>query len=163
MDNIPIEHVSSFNFLGLTIDQHLTWKPHLDKITAKITRATGILNKLKFLLPIDIKLSLYNTLVLPHFNYNLILWGHKFNKIEKLQKRIVRVTSCSKYNAHTEPIFKVLKILKLQDLYKQSLLNFYHKHQNDNLPYARHIILSIECKICMNMQQDVLINYNYQK
>ena len=37
---------------------------------------------------------------------------------------------------HTEPIFKILNILKIQDLYRQTLLKFYYKHQNDKLPYT---------------------------
>ena len=60
-----IEQVKSFNFLGINIDQHLNWKSHTDKVHAKLSQTMGVLNKLKRLLPIDIKKMLYNSLILP--------------------------------------------------------------------------------------------------
>ncbi len=69
-----------------------------------------------------------------HGDTNTLAWGHKHIALEKLQKKAVRVIACSKYNAHTNPIFKSLKILKLSDLYVLGLLKFYFKHSNDQLP-----------------------------
>ncbi len=54
--------------------------------------------------------------------------------IVKLQTKIVRITSLSKYNAHTEPIFKSLKLLKLTDILKLHELKFYYKYTNNKLP-----------------------------
>ena len=42
-----IERVTDFDFLGLTIDQHLTWNGHVQKISNKISRSLGIMCKLK--------------------------------------------------------------------------------------------------------------------
>ncbi len=47
IDDIIIERVAEFNFLGLTIDEHLTWKCHINKISNKISQCMGILNRLK--------------------------------------------------------------------------------------------------------------------
>ncbi len=47
IDDISIERVAEFNFLGLTLDEHLTWKCHLNKISNKISQCIGILNRLK--------------------------------------------------------------------------------------------------------------------
>ena len=134
IEETEIEQVETFNFLGLTIDQHLTWKPHTSKISSKISRAMGIINKLKHFLPLHVKKILYSSLVLPHLNYNLILWGHHSERIFKLQKRIVRVTTVSKYNAHTDPLFKQLGFLKLADMYELSKYKFYYKLCNNKLP-----------------------------
>ncbi len=56
-------------------------------------------------------------------------------RIVKLQKKIVRITSLSKYNAHTEPIFKLLKLLKVKDILKLHELKFYFKYKNNKLPW----------------------------
>ena len=96
----------------------------------------GVLNKLKHFLPLHTKLTIYNALVLPHINYGLLAWGFKCDKISKLQKKIIRCITCSKYNAHTEPIFKELKLLKVTDIFTLTKLKFAHKYINDNLPYA---------------------------
>ncbi len=42
--------------------------------------------------------------------------------------------SLSKYNAHAEPIFKKLKLLKLEDMLKLNEVKFYYKYKNHPLP-----------------------------
>ena len=51
-----------------------------------------------------------------------------------MQKLAVRYITCSKYNAHTEPLFIQLKLLMVQDIYKLNVLKFFYKYQNDTLP-----------------------------
>ena len=46
----------------------------------------------------------------------------------------MRIITCSKYNAHTSPIFKALEILKVEDIFKINLLKFQFKSENDSLP-----------------------------
>ncbi len=105
IDNIIIDIVKEFIFLGLTLNEHLNWKGHIDKIANKISRSMGILNKLKYVLPLSAKLHIYNSLILSHLNFCILAWGYKCDRIVQLQKNISRILSLSKYNAHTEPIF----------------------------------------------------------
>ena len=136
LNNDKIERVKTFTFLGLIMDEHLTWKPHIDKIASKLSRASGIINKLKNILPLNIKITLYNTLVLPHINFNILLWGHSYSKVYKLQKRIVRNIICASYSSHSNPIFHDLNILKVQDIHLLSKLKLYYKHIKGTLPDA---------------------------
>ncbi len=48
---------------------------------------------------------------------------------------MIRSISVSKYNAHIEPIFKQLELLKLMDILKLQELKFYYKYKNKRLPY----------------------------
>ena len=96
----------------MTIDKHLNWKPHIEKISSKISRALGIINKLKHYLPLNIKQTMYNTMILPHINYGILSRGFRENRLATLQKRAMRIITSSKYNAHTEPLFKQFKMLK---------------------------------------------------
>ena len=41
--------------------------------------------------------------------------------------------SCSKYNAHTEPLFKSLNLLKVEDIFKIKILKFYYKYLQKNI------------------------------
>ena len=145
IDGMLLERVKSFNFLGITINEHLKWGDHIDKISNKISRNIGILNNVKNFLPEKIKLTIYNSLILSHINYGLILWGHKSckcDRILKLQKRAVRLIKCAKYNAHTEPLFKQLSLLRIDHLLKQQELKFYFKYRNNLLPvYLQNIPL----------------------
>ena len=89
---------------------------------------------MKHYLPIFTKVLIYNSLILSHINYGLLLWGYSCKRIEILQKKAIRVISLSKYNAHTEPIFKQLKLLKICDILKLQTLKLYYKFKHDQLP-----------------------------
>ena len=106
IDGAYIECVNDFNFLGITINNHLNWQSHTNKIANKISKTIGILNKLKHFLPPNTLYIMYNALILPHINYGLLLWGHQAHQIVKLQKKAIRIISLNKYNAHTSLIFK---------------------------------------------------------
>ena len=61
-------------------------------------------------------------------------WGFDCNRLTVLQKRIVRIITASKYNAHTEPLFKKLGLLKLEDMMKHNTLKFYYKFKKNKIP-----------------------------
>ena len=106
IDVTRVECVNAFNFLGITLDRHLNWNSHTDKIASKLSQTVGIMNKLKDYLPQNILSTIYNSLVLPHLNYGILAWGHKFSRIAYLQKKCVRIISHCNYIAHTGPIKK---------------------------------------------------------
>ena len=134
INGIIIERVSSFNFLGLTIDEKMTWKQHTIKIANKISRSLGIMRKLKNFIPLRIMKLLYNSLVLPYIQFSILCWGFNPGRIVTLQKRAIRLLSGSKYNAHTQPLFKKHNLLTLNDIFILSTLKFYHKLVNNNTP-----------------------------
>ncbi len=69
-DNI-IEKVLEFNFLGLTLNENLNWKNHINKISNKISRSIGILN-----MPQQITILIYNASVMSHLNYCITVWSY---------------------------------------------------------------------------------------
>ena len=134
IDGHDIERVVEFNFLGLTIDQHLNWNPHIQKVSNKIARALGVISRLKRILPPHILRTLYNSLILPHIQYAILAWGFNGSRVSKLQKRAIRLITLSKYNAHTGPLFKNCNLLHFTDIFHLNALKFYYKHENNNLP-----------------------------
>ena len=66
INNINIENVAEFNFLGIQLGQNLKWKTHQNHVSLKLTKIIGILNRLKHELPLPILKTIYNTLFLPH-------------------------------------------------------------------------------------------------
>ena len=73
------EFVDNFNFLGLIITTNQNWTSHVDMLTAKLSKTTGILNTLKHVLPINIMRTIYNSIILCHLNYGVLLWGPKLH------------------------------------------------------------------------------------
>ena len=47
IDDTEVKEVSKFKFLGITVDQNLTWKNHVDDLAKKCSRSIGISHKIK--------------------------------------------------------------------------------------------------------------------
>ena len=125
LDDVSLDRVNSTKFLGVTIDENLTWKKHIDAISKTISRNAGMLTKLKHFVPENILYTLYCTLILPYINYGIIIWGSAcklyLDKIFKLQKWAIRTISNSHYRSHTGPLFLKHNILNVYDTYKLSI------------------------------------------
>ena len=90
IDGEVIENVSSFNFIGITLDESLTWKNHIDLIKNKISKTTGVFYRLAKTFPEEILVTLYNSLIASHLNYGILAWGIVATRLEKLQKKALR-------------------------------------------------------------------------
>ena len=137
INNINIERVTDFNFLGLIMSSSLQWNKHIDHIALKISKDTGILYRLKSVFLSDALLTLYNALIMPHFHYCLLVWGSNVkdgHKLHLLQKKAIRSIGNSHYIAHTEPICKRLHMLKVSDMFRVAIWKFYYKLMNNKLP-----------------------------
>ena len=134
INNIAIERVENFNFLGLILNEHMFWKHHIDTIANKLTKFSGILNKLKRFLPVHILRTLYFIMVQFVLTYGILAWGFEHQRFVKIQKRFIRIISLSTYNAHTEPWFKQLGILKINNLFDLNCLKFVYNYNKGELP-----------------------------
>ena len=93
MNNIGIDKVTDFDFLGITLNESIKWHSHINKISTKISRAIGFIYKLMQYLPIFILKTLYHSLVLPHLTYGIIAWLSYSDPIFKLQKLLQKVVT----------------------------------------------------------------------
>ena len=133
----PIERVTQFNFLGLILQSNMSWSMHTDHISLKVSKAIGIIYRLKDVYPLLVLQTLYNTLILPYFNYCILSWGATIsngNRLHLLQKKALRLISNSNYIAHTEPIHKNLRLFKLTDMFPIAVWKFHYKLMNNQLP-----------------------------
>ena len=131
LNNVDLERVDNTKFLGVLIQENLGWKTHIDYICDRVSRATSILARLKHYLPKSALLLIYNSLCISHMMYAISVWGEapksNIDRMIKLQKKGLRHVTNSKYNAHTEPLFKLEKMLQLHDLFKLQCVKLVHK------------------------------------
>ena len=137
--NIFIDRVQNFNFLGVNLNENLNWNSHIDQTSIKISRCLGIMYKLKHVLPIHILKLLYYSLILPYLSYSILAWGGGGHLqldyvCSVCNQKAIRLITNSRFNAHTEPRFKALNLLKLEDIHKLCVLKFYFKYSHDELP-----------------------------
>ena len=138
INNAKVENVIKFNYLGFMLDECLSWNAHIEMIGIKISKAIGIISHLKLIYPQRILFTLYNSLIISHMFYGILLWGKSDNvhRIEKLQKKAMRIISYSRPLEHTEPRFKAFNLLKFNDIFTLKLLKFFYKLSNNSLtPY----------------------------
>ena len=129
-----IERKREEKCLGLFINEHMNWNTHIFNITETITKTQGVMNRLKHYLPQRILQKLYSSLILSHLNRNITAWGFAAHKLCRLQKRELRLITDSKYNAHTQPLLKLLATLTLDDTFKMQCVKVYNKFIQGNLP-----------------------------
>lgn len=132
MNDVNLIYSNDVKYLGVLIDKNLNFKPHVEKICAKVSRTLGVLYRISINTPELILVKLYYALVYPYLTYCNIIWGGAsachLNKIMLLQKRAVRIITGSNYLEHSTQLFLKLRILKIVDIYKYLCCMFAHKN-----------------------------------
>ena len=131
-------------FLGIHIDSNLTWEHHIEKVAAKMRSIIHLLSTVKKTFPIRLKIMLYKSLLLPHVNYCLPIYGKGkgYNKIATYMKWGLRTCANLRYNAHTNDTFRFFHILKYEDMYELQILLLAYKFINGLLPTSYDDILT---------------------
>lgn len=157
VQNKTIQSTNTIKFLGLNIDQKLTWAPHINEICSKLSTTCYIIKQLRDTVTSDILKLLYYGLVHSVLQYGLIFWGSSshLNKAFIVQKKILRCMSKSHPLSSCKPLFKMYGILTLPSLYIYLLLLYiienkhlfiknkevhsYHTRREENIyqPYSR--------------------------
>ena len=120
-------------FLGVMVDEKLKFKEHVDLISTKISKSTGIIYKLaKLKMPFKVLKQLYYNLIYSHLNYNVCCYASTYsthlNKLFLLQKRVIRIINNASFLAHTDPLFFSNGILKVHDIYKLNVGLYMYDH-----------------------------------
>lgn len=87
LNGTPIEQVKAFTFLGLRVNETLTWTDHIEEVANKISKTIGVLSRLKNSLPCKILKMIYSALILPRLHYCNLAWGYHPGRLEVLQKK----------------------------------------------------------------------------
>ena len=138
VNNTKILRVEKTKFLGVTIDSHLSWTPHIDYISKKISRSLGILLKARKKLDTQTIISLYYSFTYPYLIYCNQVWGKTYSThlqpLHLLHKKVIRIITDSAYLAHTEALMKKIMILNLTsiNIYTRSILLY--NYVEGNLP-----------------------------
>ena len=131
LNNTQVTPSLSCKFLGIHLDNKLTFKKHIDYVLGKISRLTGILFRIRDSLTLKARLDYYYAFIYPYLNYNVTVWGGTYETtLQPLvlqHKKVIRTIANADYRDHTTQIFANLKLLKLKDIYLYNLLTHMHK------------------------------------
>ena len=163
-----LNEVHETKFLGVIIDNELSWLPHIKYLSKKLKCNTGVLNRIKESLPHHLFKSLYHTLFESHLTYGITVWGSasatKLSPLFTAQKHCIRIMFGNKEaylnkmktcvrarewgnqelgeefytKEHTKPLFNKHNILTLQHLYNYHSLFDTFKIVKTHTPIALH-------------------------
>jgi hypothetical protein len=182
IDGTIIKRVRQAKFLGVTIDDQLSWKPHLELLNKKLKSACGRIYRIKNCLPESLHKLVYHTLFESHLSYGITVWGgvsvNNLDPLFKTQKKCIRILfgdkkafeekfkTCARcrpidkqyldsefYSKEsTKPLFKAHDLLSVHNLYKQRCIMELFKIIKYRLPISLYELFNKS-----NRREDLLI------
>ena len=145
MNKKAIVQKDHIKYLGVIMDCHLNWKHHILNVSKKISRSIGVMYKLREFLNMNMLKNIYYSLIYSHIVYAIQVWGSacdtELNKILVLQKKAVRMMTNNDYYPQvpgplvsTNPIFRELEILKVDDVFRLHVSKFIYSCLSFNTP-----------------------------
>ena len=125
-------------YLGILIDDHLSWKYHIDHIATKISKTVGIIARLRHFVPFSILTNLYRSLILPYLSYGIVAWGRAakshISKLLILQNRALRLMHFADKQQHAIPFFLDSNFLPIQMVYFEKIASLMDDVSNRIVP-----------------------------
>ena len=138
IENVVINRISHTKYLGLIIDEQLSWKEHILQLRNKLKGLFPIFYDIRNFINLKDAQIIYYAMVLSRINYGLIIYGSADNKLmlplQTLQNKLVKVLLNRNYRDPTDEIHDQMEILKVSDNYKLEVLTFVHRFFNNKLP-----------------------------
>ncbi len=138
IDNITIKRVRSTKYLGVTLDENLSWNEHTEILSKTLMKIANSFKLIKNHVPTKNKMPLYFAYIFSRIQYGIEVFGNttqkNLKKIQKQQNRAVKILFNKDYFTPTKKLHHDLNMLQIRDIYKLYLLKFTYKHQNDALP-----------------------------
>jgi hypothetical protein len=132
-DDIP-----AIKFLGVFFDPNLSFQYHIKSISSKLSKALYVIRTVKKILTAESLKTIYYSLFHCHLIYCLPIWScttqNNLKCILTQHKSVIRLISRANYNAHTEPLFKMLNVLPLEKLILFFNLQIMQKFKQGFLP-----------------------------
>ena len=146
-----LAQTNATKFLGVYVDEHLTWQDHIIYLCKQISKSIGMLFRSRFYLSSKTKLTLYYSLIYPCITYCNSKWSSTYvtnlNRIYCLQKQAVRTITNSDYRAHHAPLFSKLGILDIYQINTLQIAKFMYCYHNN-------LFASIIFQLVFNKQSD---------
>ena len=139
VDSHTIKRVRKAKYLGIIMDEKLTWEDHIDYISLKIKRNIGIMRRERGDIPKTSLILLYKTLVEPYLGYCNTTWGtcssSLLDKLQALQNRAARTVANVKYEGtYHARLLKELDWLNVRELIEYDTASLVYRIENDLAP-----------------------------
>ena len=122
-----IEETDNVKYLGVHLDNKLSWKIHIEMLTRKLSKVCGVIYKLRHYVPFSTLKLVYYAMFHSHLQYSLINWGRPYkshyHNLVVLQNKILRACLFLPMHHPTNLLYTKFGVLKLDDMVKMELAN----------------------------------------
>ena len=139
IDGKKIEPSTHVKYLGILIDSHLNWNFQIDEISTKLSRAVGMLAKVRHYVNPKTLNMIYHGIFASILLYGSQIWGQSDKsvlKMGKLQNKAIRIINFKPIRSPVNPLYNKSEILKFGDSIKLSNFLFAHDNIKGNLPIS---------------------------
>ena len=137
MGNVLLKRVKSVKYLGVMLDENVTWSKQIEYLSTKLSRSAGIFSKLRYYLKKDVLIRVYHALFNSHLQYGILCCGNtnasNLFRLQVLQNRVIQDMSRAPRYYRLDNYYLNYRILKVHDLYDLEIAKFMHGHYNANL------------------------------
>ena len=138
MGNHIIDRTKSYRYLGLLVDEKLSWANHIDEICLKLSQIAGVIFKIRSLLTKEALMLVYHALVNSKLRYGLICWAtasqYLLDKVNVAHNKIITYMTFSKRCSRMWPLYSELKVLPLDILIQIEHAKTMYKFEHNLLP-----------------------------
>lgn len=140
LNGMSIEKVECCRYLGIFIDDKLTWSHHIDIIYKKLMKYVGIFYKIRCKLPLPILKNIYFAFVHPYILYGIEIYANTHNihlkKLITLNNKLLRILQNKPLKFPINELYLNFDTLAIPELHTQQLLLLVHKflHHTHLLP-----------------------------
>ncbi len=89
--------MDAIKYLGVIIDANLSWNQCVNNLCLKLSPKIELLRKLKYKLPQEQLITIYQLIIQPHFDYSVSVWGYtsktNLTLLQRLQNRAARIVT----------------------------------------------------------------------
>ena len=105
IDNVPVKREFVTKFLGVYLDENISWKHHINIVSTKVCKSIGILYRTRCILSKFLRKQLYFSFINCYLNYANIAWAStnksKLQALYRHQKHAARIINFKDTSAKT--------------------------------------------------------------
>ena len=153
IDNIKIDRVHSYKYLGITLDMNLSFNRHLENLIKTISYKALLLAKIRKYITQEVALQIYKTMILPIMEYGDILYDGSnqklTGKLQVLQNRCLRTCLLPNQHLPTIRLHEIGSIANLK-MRREMHLQLYMFKQKSNVNIVNNR------KVCTRMHDAIV-------
>lgn len=170
---LPITQQKTMKYLGVILDEGLTWRPHIEQTSSRVRKLIWAFKKLRQVAEFKLLRAIYLALAQSIVGYCITAWGGACKthmiRLERAQRSLLKVMTFKPYRFPTRTLYESCQVLTVRQLYLLNLILKQHEktpvnHATKHTRTFRNVCSTVKCKTASARRQRLyLSSYLYNK